>query len=187
MEGSEAGRQFNAGTLNRLIEEMRLDKSTHGVSLKESFERFCTQDKLSNYMDFKKNVVNVKMAPKKNEGKMMFALENGDAQNSLNHITPDNQIEIIPLNHFAQNGIDFELRNGVFNILGALISNNSEMDLNYMVLENDLKFVVLVSLPGTLMENNRNEVKLKRELHFYWITLVGELGSEIKELQPGQR
>jgi len=50
---------------------------------------------------------------------------------------------------------------------GALISNNSETDLNYVVLEDYYKYVVLVSLPRTTMENTGNEVKLKTELHFY--------------------
>jgi len=159
-EETEAGNYYNENTIESIKMFLRTDLNFKKFNLVESFNEFCSKEKLKTYL----------------------SLENKEVKD-LKISEIDNHLQL-------NKKISFKIKQGVFNAFGTLIIDNvqeNEYEPAYKVYESDIKFTIFISIPGRVRESDDKVVlKSVKEDQTKGIQIEGICGNIFKKVKEDE-
>ena len=143
-----------------MISKNRINSNFKKFNLVESFNEFCSKEKLKTYL----------------------SLENKEVKD-LKISEIDNHLQL-------NKKISFKIKQGVFNAFGTLIIDNvqeNEYEPAYKVYESDIKFTIFISIPGRVRESDDKVVlKSVKEDQTKGIQIEGICGNIFKKVKEDE-
>lgn len=124
-EGSESGDYFNKHTINNILRSMESNKEFQTFDIIDIIKKFC-EKKLNNYI----------ISGEKDEKEWSLKIKDESKKESL----------ILTLE--VKNPNNFKVKEGSYDVFGALIQNQSDFDPNYYIVEDQTKLSIWLNAAG---------------------------------------